>query len=237
MSRVPPQAEIDSSEYRFDFAGAFGPDCPIDDSWKPILGPALSAAWQGLEPVVGAPNTLPARADIMNAFALPVDKVRVLILGQDPYPTPGHPMGLAFSTQPGVAAPRSLRNIYQELSSDLGITINRQDGDLSRWQNQGVMLLNRVLSVEAGNAGSHRRRGWEGVTEAALRALDRPGMVAILWGKDAQSAQRFMPSVLSVCSPHPSPLSAHRGFFGSRPFSQANKYLEQAGADPVDWRL
>ena len=142
--------------------------------WQPILQPALDK----ISPDIYGPNTLPARDDVMRAFDLAPGDVKVLILGQDPYPTPGHAMGLSFSTQPGVRPPRSLVNIYAELESDLGLVLSdagRADGDLTSWFNQGVMLLNRVLTVEAGNAGSHRKMGWEEVTEAAIRALNQIG--------------------------------------------------------------
>ena len=204
--------------------------------WQPILQPALDK----ISPDIYGPNTLPARDDVMRAFDLAPGDVKVLILGQDPYPTPGHAMGLSFSTQPGVRPPRSLVNIYAELESDLGLVLSdagRADGDLTSWFNQGVMLLNRVLTVEAGNAGSHRKMGWEEVTEAAIRALNRPELVAILWGKDAQSAAHFIPDVTIIASPHPSPLSARRGFFGSKPFSRANEALLQAGEVAIDWQL
>ena len=204
--------------------------------WQPIIQPALDR----ISPDIYGPNTLPARDDVMRAFDLAPGDVKVLILGQDPYPTPGHAMGLSFSTQPGVRPPRSLVNIYAELESDLGLVLSdagRADGDLTSWFNQGVMLLNRVLTVEAGNAGSHRKMGWEEVTEAAIRALNRPELVAILWGKDAQSAARFIPDATIIASPHPSPLSARRGFFGSKPFSRANEALLQAGEVAIDWQL
>lgn len=181
---------------------------------------------------------LPAGSDILRAFNDPFDDVRVLIVGQDPYPTPGHPMGLSFSTQPGVRPPRSLVNIYTELHADLGIP-PKDDGDLSAWAGQGIMLLNRVLTVAPGQPGSHRGKGWEEVTEAAIRALVQRGspLVAILWGRDAQSARRFLGDTPCITSPHPSPLSANRGFFGSRPFSRANEALRAQGADGVDWAL
>ena len=181
---------------------------------------------------------LPRGHDILRAFADPFDDVRVLILGQDPYPTPGHPMGLAFSTQPGVAAPRSLVNIYKELQADLGIP-PRADGDLSSWSSQGILLLNRVLTVRPRKPASHRGKGWEEVTQAAIEALvrrDAP-LVAILWGRDAQTAARFLGDTPRIESPHPSPLSASRGFFGSRPFSRANEALQAQGANPIDWSL
>lgn len=204
--------------------------------WQPIIQEALD----NISPDIYGPNTLPPRDDVMRAFELAPSAVKVLIVGQDPYPTPGHAMGLSFSTQPGVRPPRSLINIYKELESDLGIELSPQgrgDGDLTAWFNQGVMLLNRVLTVEAGNAGSHRGMGWEAVTEAAIKALNRPELVAILWGKDAQSVARFIPDATIIASPHPSPLSARRGFFGSRPFSRANEALVKAGSQPVQWQL
>lgn len=204
--------------------------------WQPIIQPALD----NISPDIYSPNTLPPRDDVMRAFDLAPSAVKVLIVGQDPYPTPGHAMGLSFSTQPGVKPPRSLVNIYRELEADLGIELSptaRADGDLTAWFNQGVMLLNRVLTVEAGNAGSHRRRGWEEVTEAAIKALNRPELVAILWGKDAQAVAQFIPAATIIASPHPSPLSARRGFFGSRPFSRANEALVKAGSQPVRWEL
>ncbi|GAB3940206.1 uracil-DNA glycosylase [Corynebacterium tapiri] len=182
------------------------------------------------------PAFLPPGSKILRAFQDPFDEVKVLIVGQDPYPTPGHAMGLSFSTEPGVPAPRSLVNIYRELESDLGIA-PRSDGDISSWSGQGVLLLNRVLSVRPQAAGSHRRKGWEEVTECAIRALAQRNapLVAILWGRDAQTAQAFLGDTPCITSAHPSPLSASRGFFGSRPFSRANEALRQQSASPVDW--
>lgn len=182
---------------------------------------------------------LPAGPHVLRALTTPMSQVRVLIVGQDPYPTPGHPIGLSFAVKADVRPlPRSLQNIYKELESDLGIA-PAQHGDLSAWQHQGVMLLNRVLTVSPGAPGSHRRRGWEQVTEAAIRALVERGgpLVAVLWGKDAQSLIPLLGSVPHVASPHPSPLSASRGFFGSRPFSRVNDLLVQQGASPIDWRV
>ena len=182
---------------------------------------------------------LPEGKNILRAFQSDFESVRVLIVGQDPYPTPGHAIGLSFAvsrqTQP---LPRSLQNIYRELQSDLGIAPPTH-GDLSAWSNQGVLLLNRVLTVSAGLAGSHRGKGWERITECAIRALvqrDRP-MVAILWGKDAQDIAALLGDIPTIVSAHPSPLSAHRGFFGSRPFSKANECLKNLGVEPIDWRV
>ena len=181
---------------------------------------------------------LPDPQNVFRAFADPFDAVRVLIVGQDPYPTPGHPIGLAFAAETQVRPlPRSLANICRELHDDVGVTA--ADGDLTLWSRQGVLLLNRVLTVQAGVAGSHRRRGWENVTEQAIRALvsrDRP-LVAILWGKDAGTLRPLLGDTPVIASAHPSPLSARRGFFGSKPFSRANEHLVRAGAAPVDWSL
>ena len=182
---------------------------------------------------------LPAGEAVLRAFARPMSEVRVLIVGQDPYPTPGHPIGLSFAVERHVRPlPRSLTNIYKELESDLGIA-PAAHGDLSSWQDQGVLLLNRVLTVAPGAPASHRRRGWEEITEHAILALVSRGgpLAAILWGRDAQSLIPLLGEVPHVASPHPSPLSASRGFFGSRPFSQVNALLEAQGAGPVDWRI
>lgn len=211
---------------------------PVHESWMGALGPVEKQIHDMGDFLRAQDAYLPRGNDILRAFQQPFDEVRVLIVGQDPYPTPGHPMGLAFSTQPGVAPPRSLVNIYKELYDDLGIP-PRQDGDLSAWSNQGILLLNRVLTVRPGTPGSHRGKGWEAVTEAAIRALaerEAP-LVAILWGRDAQTAKAFLGKTPVITSPHPSPLSASRGFFGSRPFSQANEALIAQGAVAVDWSL
>lgn len=184
---------------------------------------------------------LPPGENVLRAFTFPFDAVRVLIVGQDPYPTPGHAVGLSFSVAPDVRpVPRSLVNIFTEYGSDLGYPAPA-NGDLSPWAEQGVMLLNRVLTVRPGAPASHRGRGWEAVTECAIRALvARPKpLVAILWGRDAGTLKPLL--VEGGCavieSVHPSPLSASRGFFGSKPFSRTNELLTQLGADPVDWRL
>lgn len=211
---------------------------PVHPTWEEPLAPVEDTIHQLGDFLRSQPAYLPAGNDILRAFHDPFDDVRVLIVGQDPYPTPGHPMGLSFSTQPGVAPPRSLVNIYKELSDDLGIP-PRPDGDLSSWASQGILLLNRVLTVAPGKPGSHRGVGWEKVTETAIRALaerDLP-LVAILWGRDAQTAKRFLGDIPCIESAHPSPLSARNGFFGSRPFSRANAALRAQGADGVDWAL
>lgn len=185
--------------------------------------------------------TLPPATDIFRAFERPLADVKVLVIGQDPYPTPGHAMGMSFSVHPTVRPlPRSLQNIYRELNTDLGLPLPAH-GDLSAWANQGVMLLNRVLSVEAGQAGSHRGIGWEQITDRAIQALLERGtpLVGLLWGNDARKAgaplrQAGYPTVESA---HPSPLSASRGFFGSRPFSRVNQLLLEQGAEPINWQL
>ncbi len=182
---------------------------------------------------------LPAGENVLRAFQQPLSSVRVLIVGQDPYPTPGHPVGLSFSVAPDVRPiPRSLANIYRELMSDLGVPAP-SSGDLSPWVERGVLLLNRVLTVQPGNPGSHRNKGWEAVTEQAIRALVTRGgpLVAILWGRDAQTLMPMLGEVPYIESAHPSPMSADRGFFGSRPFSRTNTLLTQAGATPLDWQL
>ncbi len=182
---------------------------------------------------------LPAGQNVLRAFAAPLDDVRVLIVGQDPYPTPGHPIGLSFAVERHVRPlPRSLRNIYTELRSDLGLTPPAH-GDLTAWSRHGVMLLNRVLTVRPGEPASHRGKGWEQVTDHAIRTLvarEKP-FVAILWGRDAGTLKPMLGATPVIESAHPSPLSASRGFFGSRPFSRANDLLEKLGSEPVDWTL
>ena len=182
---------------------------------------------------------LPAGRDVLRAFTRPRADVRVLLVGQDPYPTPGHPVGLSFSVAPHVRPlPPSLRNVFAELSTDCGIA-PAASGDLTPWFDQGVLLLNRVLTVRPGAPGSHRGKGWEDVTQRAIEALVARGgpLVAILWGRDAQSLTPMLGEVPRVTSAHPSPMSADRGFFGSRPFSRANQLLQNQGADPIDWAL
>jgi uracil-DNA glycosylase len=186
---------------------------------------------------------LPAGQHVLRAFTFPFDQVRVLIVGQDPYPTPGHAVGLSFSVAAEVRPlPRSLDNIFAEYSSDLGYPAP-SSGDLTPWAERGVLLLNRVLTVRPGTPASHRGKGWEAVTECAIRALaSRPRpLVAVLWGRDAGTLKPMLADgnahVATIDSVHPSPLSAQRGFFGSRPFSRANALLAQMGAEPVDWRL
>jgi uracil-DNA glycosylase len=185
---------------------------------------------------------LPAGDHVFRAFRRPLAGVRVLVVGQDPYPTPGHPIGLSFAVDPHVwPLPRSLVNIYVELRDDVGVMPPRH-GDLTAWSDQGVMLLNRVLTVRPGESASHRRRGWEEITEHAIKVLVRrveagTPCAAILWGRDAQSLKPMLGPIPWVESAHPSPLSASRGFFGSRPFSRANQLLTDQGGQLVDWSL
>jgi uracil-DNA glycosylase len=184
-------------------------------------------------------QTLPAGENVLRAFSYPLDAVRVLIVGQDPYPTPGHAIGLSFAVDAHVRPlPRSLVNIYKELQDDLGIA-PAPTGDLTPWAQNGVMLLNRCLTVRPGEPASHRGKGWEAVTDHAIRTLVARGtpLVAVLWGKDAQSLTPLLDDTPIVASVHPSPLSASRGFFGSKPFSRVNEHLVAAGAEPVDWAL
>ncbi|WP_062521596.1 uracil-DNA glycosylase [Demequina silvatica] len=194
-------------------------------------GPALDAALASLD----GSEFLPPRAQVLRAFAAPLADVRVLLVGQDPYPTPGDAVGLSFSVAPGRPMPRSLRNIAAELAADTGEELG--SGDLSGWASQGVLLLNRVLTVAPGEAGSHRGRGWEQVTARAIEALAARGgpLVAVLWGREAQSLAPLLGDVPVIASAHPSPLSARRGFFGSRPFSRVNALLEEQGAAPIRW--
>ncbi len=215
----------------------------VHPSWVPALEPVqehLRGAGEFLRAEVAAGRGyLPAGDLVLRAFAQPLNAVRVLIVGQDPYPTPGHPVGLSFSVAPEVSpVPRSLINIYTELESDLGIS-RPSTGDLTPWTEQGVLLLNRVLTVTPGKPASHRGKGWEHVTAAAIAALVARGgpLVAILWGRDARNLVPHLGGIPRVESAHPSPLSAHAGFFGSRPFSRANALLQEQGADPVDWSL
>ena len=215
----------------------------IDPSWAVALAPvtaqvAALGAFLRAERQSGR-GYLPSGEKVLRAFAQPMDDVRVLIVGQDPYPSPGHAVGLAFSVPANVhPIPRSLQNIFQELEADLGVPRPR-NGDLTRWADRGVLLLNRVLTVGPSASGSHRGRGWETVTAQAISALTARGepLVAILWGREAQALAPSLGKVPVIMSPHPSPLSARTGFFGSRPFSRANELLGQQGAEPIDWSL
>lgn len=211
--------------------------------WAAALAPVderIGALGAFLRAEIGAGRTyLPDGDHILRAFARPLAEVRVLVVGQDPYPTPGNPIGLSFAVAREVRPlPGSLRNIYRELADDVGVEPPAH-GDLTAWSERGVMLLNRVLTVRPGAPASHRGRGWEEVTECAITALATRGgpAAAILWGRDAQSLKPMLGPVPWVESAHPSPLSAARGFFGSRPFSRVNRLLVEQGAEPVDWSL
>jgi uracil-DNA glycosylase len=216
----------------------------VDDGWARALEPVEEQVSQMGEflrgEIAAGRGYLPAGANVLRAFSFPFDAVRVLIVGQDPYPTPGHAVGLSFSVAPEVRPlPRSLENIYKEYMTDLGHP-KPSNGDLSPWSRQGVMLLNRVLTVAPGTPASHRGKGWEAVTECAIRALvaRKQPLVAILWGRDASTLKPMLGAeCVAIESVHPSPLSASRGFFGSKPFSRANALLAEMGAEQIDWRL
>ncbi|MEU9886616.1 uracil-DNA glycosylase [Sphaerisporangium sp. NPDC051011] len=215
----------------------------VESGWATALEPVaerISALGDFLrQEIAEGRQYLPAGANVLRAFQQPFDQVRVLIVGQDPYPTPGHAVGLSFSVAPDVRPlPGSLVNIYKEYTADLGYP-QPSNGDLTPWTEQGVLLLNRALTVAPGKPASHRGKGWEEVTEQAIHALAARGgpLVAILWGRDARSLKPMLGQVPAVESAHPSPLSARSGFFGSRPFSRANELLEKQGAAPVEWKL
>ncbi|MDO5619536.1 uracil-DNA glycosylase [Kocuria sp.] len=216
-----------------------------------IMAPDWAQALQPVEPTIrqmgdflraehqAGFQTFPPGTEIFRAFQEPMSEVKVLIVGQDPYPTPGHAMGLSFSVRPDVRPlPRSLQNIYKELQDDLGIP-PATHGDLSAWTRQGVLLLNRCLSVRSGQPASHHNKGWETVTECAIKALAvrQQPLVGLLWGRPARSTAAWLGAAPRVESAHPSPLSAARGFFGSRPFSRVNQLLEEQGVAPIDWRV
>jgi uracil-DNA glycosylase len=230
LARLPLEALVAA-----DWAAALA---PVEGQLRAALEFVAAEAAAGHE-------VLPAPSNLLRAFRQPLARVRVLIVGQDPYPTPGHAVGLSFAVEGGTRPiPRSLANIYKELDADLGLP-PRVHGDLGSWSEQGVLLLNRVLSVRAGAAGSHRNKGWEAVTAAAISAdAQRRGddggpvpLVAILWGKDAEAVRPLLGTAAVIASAHPSPLSAARGFFGSRPFSRANELLAAQGDGTVDWEL
>lgn len=215
----------------------------VDPGWAAALAPVegeLAAMGEFLRAEVSAGRPfLPAGADVLRAFRRPFAAVRVLIVGQDPYPTPGHAVGLSFAVGAHVRPlPASLQNIFRELQDDLGVSAP-SCGDLAPWADRGVLLLNRALTVSAGRANSHQGRGWEAITDQAIRALAARGapLVAILWGRNARSLRPLLGDLPAIGSPHPSPLSAHGGFFGSRPFSRANALLARQGAAPIDWSL
>ena len=223
---------------------------PIPESWQPVLEPVLATAearqlggFLVAEEQAGK-QIYPPRGCRLKALELtPLDEVKVVILGQDPYHGPGQAMGLCFSVPEGVKIPPSLVNIYKELEADLGVA-RADHGDLSKWARQGVLLLNNTLTVEAAKAGSHAKRGWDAITDAcvaAVAARDQPS-VFILWGSHAQAKAKRIAGLREgphcvIESPHPSPLSAHRGFFGSKPFSRTNAFLSDHGREAIDWAL
>jgi uracil-DNA glycosylase len=215
----------------------------VGPGWAPVLAPVADRIAElgdrlRAEQAAGR-GFLPAGERIFAALAQPFDEVRVLVVGQDPYPTPGHPIGLCFSVAPDVTPlPGSLRNLFDEYEADLGHP-RPSTGDLTPWVHEGVLLLNRVLTVRPGAPASHRGWGWEEVTDGIIDALVARGgpLVAVLWGRDARSLAPRLGAVPRVESAHPSPLSAHRGFLGSRPFSRVDERLVEQGAEPVDWRL
>lgn len=215
----------------------------IHPSWYPILEPVSDKLHTLMEHIASrrddGEHIEPAADNVLRVFSMPFDEVKVLIVGQDPYPTPGHAVGLSFALDPDVRPlARSLVNIYKELQDDLGIA-PADTGDLSGWEAQGVFLLNRVLTVTAHAAGSHRNLGWETITDAVIDGLASRGtpLVVILWGGQARTlAPRFTADdTLVLTSAHPSPLSARRGFFGSKPFSKTNEFLASHGVEPIDW--
>jgi uracil-DNA glycosylase len=216
----------------------------MEAGWAKALEPVadrIAAMGDFLRAEISAGRTyLPAGANVLRAFQQPFEDVRVLIVGQDPYPTPGHAVGLSFSVAPQVRPlPGSLVNIFREYRQDLGLP-EPANGDLSAWTERGVLLLNRALTTAPGKPGAHRGKGWEAVTAQAITALVERGtpMVSILWGRDARDLKPLLgPSAACVESAHPSPMSADRGFFGSRPFSRANELLVRIGGEPVDWQL
>ncbi|MFG2761283.1 uracil-DNA glycosylase [Streptomyces wuyuanensis] len=215
----------------------------VDAGWADALEPVaerIAAMGDFLRAEIAAGRTyLPAGAHVLRAFQQPFDEVRVLIVGQDPYPTPGHAVGLSFSVAPEVRpVPASLENIFREMHTDLGLP-RPSNGDLTPWTRQGVLLLNRALTTAPRRSAAHRGKGWEEVTEQAIRALAARGkpLVSVLWGRDARNLRPLLGDLPAVESSHPSPKSADYGFFGSRPFSRVNDLLVRQGAQPVDWRL
>ncbi|NOJ61047.1 uracil-DNA glycosylase [Arthrobacter sp. 260] len=242
---APPRASSSAKQHSepFPFAAPSTVADVVHPSWAAALAsvePDLHRLASDLQTEVDAGHQiLPQPADILRAFSYPLEEVKVLLIGQDPYPTPGHAVGLSFSVSERTRPlPRSLANIYRELATDTSVAVPAH-GDLTGWAEQGVMLLNRVLTVRAGDAASHRRLGWEAVTSAAVQALvaRNTPLVAVLWGRDAQQVKPLLGDTPTVESVHPSPLSASRGFFGSRPFSRTNDLLAEQGASGVDWQL
>lgn len=255
---VPHNGSMDSTPHLFDLPHtelwnaaalealhllATNPLELVAEDWARALAPQEAALRRVGAMLVkeydGGIRFLPQPSQVLRALSSPLDKCKVLIVGQDPYPTPGHSVGLAFSVARNTRQlPRSLNNIYKELHSDLGIA-PAAHGDLTAWAEQGVLLLNRVLSVPPGRAGAHRGRGWEEITEAviAVLAARQQPLVSVLWGRDAQRLAPLLAGTEVIESAHPSPLSASRGFFGSKPFSRINTSLVAQGCTPIEWKL
>ena len=226
--------------YQFQFQKSLAGSLPgpidladlVQNAWKNFFEPEQLA---DISKRLVNSQFLPNAANIFNALTIEPEKVKVVILGQDPYPNRTHAMGLAFSVPKSVKPlPASLRNIFQELATDLGA--KNQSGDLSNWKNQGVLLLNRILTVQEGNSLAHKDFGWQGFTEKLISNLNTKRIVGILWGKYAQELSKYFPKENLIMSAHPSPLSAHNGFFGSKPFSKCNKRLLELGLTEIDWR-
>ncbi len=206
---------------------------PFDNSWGELLAPHEGR----IESILGTRDFAPSYENVFATLALPLEKVRVVIFGQDPYPTAGQATGLAFSIPRNFQPlPPTLKNIYRELSDDVGVD-TPSHGDLSSWLQQGVLLLNRTLTIRAGESNSDQNVGWRQITDAIAQELGQRKVCAILWGKNAEELSRFFRSELTIQSPHPSPLSAYRGFLGSKPFSRSNEILQSIGLNPIDWSI
>jgi len=206
---------------------------PFDNSWGKLLAPHE----ERIESILSGRGFAPNYENVFAALALPLEKVRVVIFGQDPYPTAGQATGLAFSIPRNFQPhPPTLKNIYRELTDDVGVAAPSH-GDLSSWLQQGVLLLNRTLTIRAGESNSDQNIGWREITDAIAQELGQRKVCAILWGKKAEELSRFFRSELTIQSPHPSPLSAYRGFFGSKPFSRSNEILQSIGLNPIDWSI
>jgi len=205
----------------------------LHPEWQVLLASQRTLV-NAIENKINLENIAPARANIFAAYGLPPSKIKVVIFGQDPYPTPGNAQGIAFSVPSTSAVPASLRNIFKEVSSDCA-SAPAQNGDLTRWVDQGVFLLNRILTTEPGTSLAHEGIGWEEFTKATAEILGQRDVVGIFWGKKALELAKYFNSNLIVKSAHPSPLSAYRGFFGSKPFTQVNSMLERAGKTAIHW--
>jgi uracil-DNA glycosylase len=206
----------------------------VHSSWLPVFEP-VSSVIDDILSKISHDELAPPLESVFRAFSVDLSSIRCVIVGQDPYPTPGNAMGLAFSTPPTIAKiPQSLKNIFTELESDQGHAAPAH-GDLSKWGNEGVLLLNRVLTTRQGESNAHEKLGWQRVTDHIASELGKRDVVAVLWGKQAQELSKFF--TFKVESVHPSPLSAYRGFFGSKPFSKVNQILVSQGREPINWAL